>query len=537
MADAIYSPDVVVVGGGVAGLTVALNLAPRKVCIITKSSLGINTSSSWAQGGIAAAVSKDDSNESHIQDTLRTAVGLANSDAIEKVINNAKNTIADLESYGVNFDKNKDGSFNLGLEGAHSHNRIIRSKGDSSGLEIMRGLIENVIQSEHITVLENVSIDNIMTDQNKIYGVIGRFTDKNVPNNNVVIESTHVVLATGGLGGLYANTTNPRSSYGEGIALASQAGAILTDMEFIQFHPTGLDFGLDPTPLATEAIRGEGAYLVNQHKERFMLGAHPANELAPRDLIAQSIFNQIERGNSVFLDCRHIGENFNTRFPQVSSYCKKADLDPELDLLPILPVAHYHIGGVKTNLKGQTSVEGLWCCGEVAATGIHGANRLASNSLLESLVFAKIVAKEINKKDIDRKINISSGFIKIFKEKTKNKIRAKKYIWQLRSSMMRNLGIVRNKDTIMRGLNDILKIERESKGLSAKLNDMLLVCKFIIISAYLRKESRGCHLRSDYKDTNNDLIKHFDLKYSDIDYYIKTILETNRSKFDEKLVS
>ena len=197
MADAIYSPDVVVVGGGVAGLTVALNLAPRKVCIITKSSLGINTSSSWAQGGIAAAVSKDDSNESHIQDTLRTAVGLANSDAIEKVVNNAKNIIADLESYGVNFDKNKDGSFNLGLEGAHSHNRIIRSKGDSSGLEIMRGLIENVKQSEHITVLENVSIDNIMTDQNKIYGVIGRFTDKNIPNNNVVIESTHVVLATG----------------------------------------------------------------------------------------------------------------------------------------------------------------------------------------------------------------------------------------------------------------------------------------------------------------------------------------------------
>ena len=308
-------------------------------------------------------------------------------------------------------------------------------------------------------------------------------------------------------------------------------------MEFIQFHPTGLDFGLDPTPLATEAIRGEGAYLVNQHEERFMLGAHPANELAPRDLIAQSIFNQIERGNSVFLDCRHIGKNFNTRFPQVYSYCKKADLDPEVDLLPILPVAHYHIGGVKTNLKGQTSVEGLWCCGEVAATGIHGANRLASNSLLESLVFAKIVAEEINNKDIDSKINISSGFIKIFKEKTKNKIRAKKYIWQLRSSMMRNLGIVRNKDTIIRGLNDVLKIERESKGLSAKLNDMLLVCKFIIISAYLRKESRGCHLRSDYKDTNNDLIKHFDLKYSDIDYYIKTILETDRSKFDEKLVS
>ena len=537
MSDAIYSPDVVIVGGGVAGLTVALNLVPRKVCVITKSSLGINTSSSWAQGGIAAAVSKDDSNESHINDTLTTAKGLANIDAIKEVINNAKGIIDDLEGYGVNFDKNEDGTFNLGLEGAHSFNRIIRSKGDSSGLEIMRGLIEKVKKSDHITVLENVSIDRIMTEKNTIYGVIGRFTDDNVPDSNVVIQSSHVVLATGGLGGIFANTTNPRSSYGEGVALASHAGATLTDMEFVQFHPTGLDFGLDPTPLATEAIRGEGAYLVNQDEERFMFGIHPDNELAPRDLIAQNIFKQIEKGNSVFLDCRHMGSNFNTRFPQVSSYCENADLDPERDLLPIIPVAHYHIGGVKTDLKGQTSVEGLWCCGEVAATGIHGANRLASNSLLESLVFAKIVANEINKKNIKKDIHISSKFIKIFKEKTKNKIRAKKYIWQLRSSMMRNLGIVRNKDSIIRGLNDVLKIERESKGLSAKLNDMILVSKFIIIGAYLRRESRGCHLRSDYQDTDKDFIKHFDIKYSEIDGYIKTILDSTISEVDEKLVS
>ena len=282
MSDAIYSPDVVIVGGGVAGLTVALNLAPRRVCVITKSSLGINTSSSWAQGGIAAAVSKDDSNESHINDTLTTAKGLANIDAIKEVVNNAKGIIDDLEGYGVNFDKNEDGSFNLGLEGAHSFNRIIRSKGDSSGLEIMRGLIEKVKKSDHITVLENVSIDRIMTDNNAIYGVIGRFTDDNVPDSNVIIQSSHVVLATGGLGGIFANTTNPRSSYGEGIALASHAGATLTDMEFVQFHPTGLDFGLDPTPLATEAIRGEGAYLVNQDEERFMFGIHPDHELAKK---------------------------------------------------------------------------------------------------------------------------------------------------------------------------------------------------------------------------------------------------------------
>ena len=295
-------------------------------------------------------------------------------------------------------------------------------------------------------------------------------------------------------------------------------------MEFIQFHPTGLDFGLDPTPLATEAIRGDGAYLVNQNEERFMLGVHPENELAPRDLVAQNLFKQIEQGNSVFLDCRKVSSKFETKYPQVASYCQAAGLNPKIDLLPILPVAHYHIGGVKTDLEGKTSIEGLWCCGEVAATGIHGANRLASNSLLESMVFGRIVAKNINSLPIKRVNKINPDFIRMHKEKTKNRIRAKKYIWQLRSSMMRNIGIVRNHSSIIRGLHDILKIERESKGLSAKLNDMILVSKFIIIGAYLRKESRGCHLRSDYKNTEDNFILHFDLKFSDLDSKITEIL-------------
>ena len=369
MTEKIYSPDVVIVGGGVAGLTVALNLAPRRVCVITKNNLGVNTSSSWSQAGIAASIDKDDSNEKHLDDTLKTAKGLANKEVVEKIVSESANVIKDLENIGVQFDKNPDGSFNLGLEGAHSHNRIVGSKGDSSGIEIMRGLINKVKSSEHITILENVSIDSIMHEDNTIYGVIGRFTDKNVPNNHVVIQSSHIVLATGGLGGIFANTTNPRSSYGEGIALAAQVGATLTDMEFVQFHPTGLDFGLDPTPLATEAIRGAGAHLVNQNNERFMLGVHPEVELAPRDVIAQNIFKQIDMGNSVFLDCReNIGDDFESKFPQVYSYCVKAEIDPAKDLMPILPVAHYHIGGVKTDLHGRTSVNGLWCCGEVAAT-------------------------------------------------------------------------------------------------------------------------------------------------------------------------
>ena len=422
MTESIYTPDVVIVGGGIAGLTVALNLAPRRVCIITKNTLGVNTSSSWAQGGIAASIDQKDSNEDHVNDTLQTAKGLADEEVVRTIVNESSNVIKYLEEIGVQFDKNPDGSFNLGLEGAHSFNRIVRSKGDSSGIEIMRGLIEEVKSAEHVTVLENISIDSIMSENNIIYGVIGRLTNKNIPDNHVVIQSPQVVLATGGLGGIYANTTNPRSSYGEGIALAAQAGAILTDMEFVQFHPTGLDFGLDPTPLATESIRGEGALLVNQNNERFMFGVHPNNELAPRDIIAQNIFKQIENGNSVFIDCRkNILENFKDRFPQVHTYCIKAGINPEEELIPIIPVAHYHIGGVKTNLKGQTSIKGLWCCGEVAATHVHGANRLASNSLLESLVFAKIVAEEINGEPLkSKKEMISSSFIKTYKEKTKN---------------------------------------------------------------------------------------------------------------------
>ena len=535
MVEQIYNPDVVIVGGGVAGLTVAINLAPRKVCVITKDSLGINTSSTWSQAGIAASVDKNDSNEMHISDTLKTAKGLGNETVARKIISESKATIKDLEEIGVKFDKNPDGSFNLGLEGAHSHNRIVGSKGDSSGIEIMRGLIDEVKKLDHITVLENVSIDSIMHENNTIYGVIGRFTDKNIPNNHVVIQSSHIVLATGGLGGIFANTTNPRTSYGEGIALAAQVGAVLTDMEFVQFHPTGLDFGLDPTPLATEAIRGAGAHLINQNGERFMLGIHEEVELAPRDIIAQNIFKQIDAGNSVFLDCRkNIGIDFKIKFPQVYSYCTKAGIDPSKEMMPIIPVAHYHIGGVKTDLRGRTSVEGLWCCGEASATGVHGANRLASNSLLEALVFGKIVANEINKEPLKQNAEvISSSFIRTYKEKTKNKIRAKKFIWQLRSTMMRNLGIVRNQASIAKGLSDIIRIERESRGMSAKLNDMILVSKFIICGAFKREESRGCHLRSDFTEENDNFLKHLDQSKHTLEKDILNIID-RRNKIDKE---
>ena len=507
--ESIYKSDVIIVGSGIAGLMLAISLYPRKVTLVTKKNLGEMSSSAWAQGGIAAAVGKDDDPNIHFKDTIEASSGLNNEEAVRLITKEAPEIVKFLEKINIQFDRNEDKEFLLSIEAAHSKRRVLKINGDQSGKFIVQKLIAYAKLQEHITFLENVSIDHIVQNENKCEGVVGHINKTDIVDNFIFLQAPNVVLATGGIGSIFAHTTNPRDIYGEGIAMAARAGAELCDMEFVQFHPTALDIGLDPAPLLTEAIRGEGALLVDDLDNRFMKSVHEKGELAPRDIVARAIFNHKAQGRSTYLDCRHFKKgSFKKMFPTAWEFLQKANINSETDLIPITPAAHYHMGGVKVDLDGRTSVLGLWACGETSSTGAHGANRLASNSLLEAFVFAKQIAKAINHEPLSplelKRINIENYFPK---EKTLSKIRAKKYIWQLRSTMMRYVGLERSKHSLEQALIEFDRIERESKHLSAKLKDMLLISRLITYAAMQREESRGTHYRSDFIKMNPNLNK------------------------------
>ena len=498
--ESIYKSDVVVVGSGISGLMVAISLFPRKVTLVTKKKLGEVSSSAWAQGGIAAAVGNDDHPDIHFADTIKASSGLNNDEAVKLITSEALEIVQFLEKINIQFDRDEEKNFCLSIEAAHSRRRVLKINGDQSGKFIIKKLIKHAKKQDHITFVEDVSVDHIVQKDNACEGIVGHMNKPGVVDNFVFLQAPNVVLATGGIGSIYAYTTNPRDIYGEGVAMAARAGAKLSDMEFVQFHPTALDIGLDPAPLLTEAIRGEGAHIVDENYNRFMQTIHPDKELAPRDVVARAIFRERENGRSTFLDCRHFKKNsFQSLFPTAYEFLKKTKIDSTKDLIPIIPAAHYHMGGVKVDLTGQTSVKGLWACGETSSTGAHGANRLASNSLLEAFVFAKKIAEAINSKAIDQtkleKINIENYFPK---EKTISKIRAKKYIWQLRSNMTRNVGLERSNQSLNQAFIEFDRIERESKHLSAKLKDMILISRLITYAAIMRQESRGTHYRNDF---------------------------------------
>ncbi len=516
--ESIYKSDVVVVGSGVAGLMVAISLRPRKVTLVTKRKLGEMSSSYWAQGGIAAATLKEDSPKAHFEDTIKASSGLSENDAVEAITSHALDVVNFLKSIGVHFDL-RNNKLDLSKEAAHSFRRVLKVNGDQSGKFIVEHLINHARSLDHITFVEDVSVDHVLQDENICQGIMGHIHKDEIADNFVFFQAPNVVLATGGLGSIYAYTTNPRDVYGEGIAMATNAGADLVDLEFVQFHPTAFDIGLDPAPLLTEAIRGEGGYIVDDHNERFMLSIDPLGELAPRDVVARAIHQHKIKGRSTFLDCRHFKNDFNKMFPTAAKFLKDAAIDPKKDLIPITPAAHYHMGGVKVNLEGQTSVEGLWACGECSSTGAHGANRLASNSLLEAFVFGKKIADSINSKFAKtKKFNIDfQNYIP--KEKTISKIRAKKYIWQLRSTMSKLVGVERNSFTLNSAFVEFDRIERETEHLSAKLKDMLLVSKLITYAALQRKESRGTHYRSDFPLKNHNLNQRNTFKLSDLKKY------------------
>jgi len=487
---------VVVVGGGIAGLATALHLAPLPVTLIVASPLGEQASTPLAQGGIAAAIGADDHPALHAADTLQAGAGLSDPDVAARVAAAAPACIEWLVAQGTRFDRTASGdSLILGLEAAHSRRRIVHADGDGTGRCVLDALIHTIRQAPSIQIVENHRVTDLALDgHGAVAGVVcvsGRSKENDEP---VLIPGRAVVLATGGIGGLYAHTTNPLSAVGGGLALAARVGAVLRDLEFVQFHPTAIEAGTDPMPLATEALRGEGVVLINGRGERFMQDI-PGAELAPRDVVARAIFAQIGAGERVFLDTRHVlGDRITSRFPGVTALCRDAGLDPVRDPIPVRPAAHYHMGGIKVDDQGRSSVEGLWACGEVASTGLHGANRLASNSLLEALAYAASIADAI-KGTVSQRLTERSlsppldTRPSLFGQLTPD-------LQQIRPIMDRQVGVLRDGAGLQDAIGRLRALMRN--GRAAEVRAAGMVGLMIAMSAYRRNESRGAHQRLDH---------------------------------------
>ena len=464
---------VIVVGGGVAGLSTALRLAPRPVTLVTAAPLGSGTATGWAQGGIAAAMGEDDSASLHAADTGAAGAGLTEPDVALRIAAEGPRLIDWLVSLGAPFDRTAEGEFALGLEAAHSRRRIVRAGGDSTGARVLETLVAAVKAAPWIEVVTAAVTDLLRDEHGAVAGIVAESDGARFR-----IPARAVVLATGGLGGLYASTTNPPGATGRGLALAARAGAVLRDMEFVQFHPTAIAAGRDPMPLATEALRGEGARLIDETGAAVMAGI-AGGDLAPRDVVARGICQALQRGRTVYLDTRGaLGAAMPTRFPTVAALCASAGIDPAVQPIPVRPAAHYHMGGVKVDGHGASSVPGLYACGEVSSTGLHGANRLASNSLLEGLAYAGFIADGLDAPP-PRRILPDVPIL-----------RAPSDLPAIRALMETHVGVVRE----AKGLNEAV----ETLAPLARTCDAALVASHIARSALSREESRGAHWRSDH---------------------------------------
>lgn len=471
----------VIVGAGLAGLMTALHLSPQPVVLLSATSLGTESSSTLAQGGLAASVGADDSAELHLSDTLAAGDGLCDEGIVRRIVKAAPAAIDHLTRLGAPFDRDLDGALRLGLEAGHSRRRIVHAAGDATGRELLRMLVAVARRTRSITILEGMNALRLIAAEGGIVGLLAAWH-----TGVVALPTRRVVLATGGVGGLFGDTTNPLSSFGHGLALAARAGAELADLEFVQFHPTALDISRRPMPLVSEAVRGEGALLVDQDGRR-LLSDVPGGELATRDVVARAIWNELMAGQRVYLDARQcLGRKFAKRFPAIEAVCRQVGIDPAVEPIPVRPAAHYHMGGVAVDAEGRSSVTGLWACGEVACTGLHGANRLASNSLAETVATAAWVAQSV--------AATSAGWQ--WPRLPAAVAPPRPHPSSIRRVASDALGIVRNGSALREAVRALLTVAVGDQVAS----DPALVALLIAISALRREESRGSHYRSDFPE-------------------------------------
>ncbi|HYZ32099.1 MAG TPA: L-aspartate oxidase [Crenalkalicoccus sp.] len=498
----------VVIGGGLAGLLTALHLAESgPVVVLARAPLGTGASSAWAQGGVAAAMGADDSPHLHLRDTLAAGDGLCDPVAAERVLQAGPAAIAALIRRGVPFDRTAGGMLALGLEAAHSRRRIVHARGDGTGAEILRTLAAAARASRNITLREGVEARRLAVEDNRIHGVLAVG-----PGGAMLLPARRVVLATGGIGGLYVHTTNPPSAFGQGLVLAAAAGAALANLEFVQFHPTALDVGLDPLPLVSEAVRGEGATLVDETGMRFLADT-PGAELAPRDVVARAVWQQLQAGHRVFLDARAaLGLDFARRFPGIAAACRRVGVDPVRQPIPVVPAAHFHMGGVAVDAAGRSTVEGLWACGEVAATGLHGANRLASNSLLEAACCAGWVAESVagTPERASRPLPVPP-------------LPPASDPAAVRAVLSRRVGLLREAE----GLRQAVLTLHHLAGAGGPAADPARVGLMLAIAALRREESRGAHARTDFPARSPAWARSLPLRWTEALAAARRILAEN----------
>lgn len=497
--------DCIVIGSGIAGLYAAIQAGrDRRVIIISKKSL-MESNTRYAQGGIAAVIADDDSPEYHRQDTLMAGAGLCSSGAVDVLVNEGPEGVHELIRLGTLFDQ-EDGVLALTQEGAHSHRRILHANGDATGYEIVRALAEQVKSHDNIEVWDDHYVIDLITEEDQCVGVLLQQPD----GGQLFLQADATILCSGGAGQLYRYTTNPEVATGDGVAIAYRAGAHVRDMEFIQFHPTALSYPGAPRFLISEAVRGEGAVLRNIRGERFMDRYHELLELAPRDIVARAIVSEMEMTKStfVYLDITHESADMvKHRFPTIHETCMGYGLDITSDWIPVAPAAHYMMGGIKTDLNGESNISRLFACGEVSSTGLHGANRLASNSLSEAIVFGRRIIDRIRELPPLARKDFSASCSTGRTEHPTQAIVERRL--KLQKIMVRYVGLRRNEEMLSKGLEEL---KRQLPIFGSKLTkreeyefaNMLTCCLIVTESALAREESRGAHYREDYPQRDDE---------------------------------